>query len=238
MLNKKIINSYLMLVLTIAVLFVLVFTFHKSKAIYLLYLELIFTVLFFTFVFFAKRIKLQDEKTRIIRELPFFLNSLASDVEKGIPLKLSLENCAKKSTMLGKKINNALELAQKRGYTLESALEKIAKGNKELERVMYQVVDILQSGTRNKADTFRILSANFTEQQSMAIKSYSAKLNFLSLIFVVVSAIVPALFLMFFLVGSNFLEITISNIGVVLITLVLFPMIDMFILLFMRANLV
>ena len=188
--------------------------------------------------FFVYKIKTQDEKTRILRELPFFLNSLASDLEKNIPLKLSLENQSRRETIIGKKIKQALELVLKKGYNLESALERIGADNKELERVIYQINDILQSGTKNKAETFRLLSHNFTDQQSIAIKNYSTKLSFISLIFVVVSAIVPALFLMFFLVGSNFFEISISNIGVILITLVLFPIIDMFILLFMRANLV
>lgn len=231
-------KNYLIGAILIVIVFLLVDFFYSFNLEYLFYLELIYSALFFSIIYFIKKIKEQDIKTRLLRELPFFLNSLASDLEKNIPIKLSLENQAKKNTVIGEKINKALDLVLKKGYTLESALEKIGKSSKELERVIYQVNDILQSGTKNKADTFRLLSNNFVEQQSLAIKNYSTKLSFLSLVFVVVSAIVPALFLMFFLVGSNFFEISISSFGVISITLVLFPIIDMFILLFMRANLV
>ncbi len=231
-------KNYLIGAILIVIVFLLVDFVYSFNLEYLFYLELTYSVLFFSIIYFIKKIKEQDIKTRLLRELPFFLNSLASDLEKNIPIKLSLENQAKKNTVIGEKINKALDLVLKKGYTLESALEKIGKSSKELERVIYQVNDILQSGTKNKADTFRLLSNNFVEQQSLAIKNYSTKLSFLSLVFVVVSAIVPALFLMFFLVGSNFFEISISSFGVISITLVLFPIIDMFILLFMRANLV
>lgn len=231
-------KNYLIGAILIVIVFLLVDFVYSFNLEYLFYLELTYSVLFFSIIYFIKKIKEQDIKTRLLRELPFFLNSLASDLEKNIPIKLSLENQAKKNTVIGGKINKALDLVLKKGYTLESALEKIGKSSKELERVIYQVNDILQSGTKNKADTFRLLSNNFVEQQSLAIKNYSTKLSFLSLVFVVVSAIVPALFLMFFLVGSNFFEISISSFGVISITLVLFPIIDMFILLFMRANLV
>ncbi|MFA5745805.1 MAG: hypothetical protein WCX82_00435 [archaeon] len=210
----------------------------KLSVEYLLYSQIMLCVLFFSVSFFIKRIKAQDERTRILRELPFFLNNLASDIEKNIPLKLALENRAKQNSIIGQRISQALTLVTKKGYNLETALEEVSKDNKELQRVMYQINDILSSGTKNKADTFRILSNNFSEQQSIAIKDYSTKLNFLSLVFVVISAIVPALFLMFFLVGSNFFEIGISSFGIILITIVVFPIIDMFILLFMRSSLV
>lgn len=238
MYNKKIVYNYFIFLILISTGFVLFHFFYKLDFVYLFYSLLFFTIIYFALIFFIKRIKEQDIRTRITRELPFFLNSLAGDLEKNIPLRLSLENHSRKETMIGKKIKKALDLVKHKGYTLESALEKISKENKDLERVIYQINDILQSGTKNKADTFRLLSNNFTEQQSTAIKNYSTKLSFISLVFVVISAIVPALFLMFFLVGSNFFEISISNLGVILITVVVFPIIDMFILLFMRANLV
>ncbi len=236
-LSKPII-IYSIIFVSICIVFVLVNFIFDISINYLLYSQLMSFVLFFSIIFFIKRIKQQDDRTRILRELPFFLNNLASDIEKNVPLKLSLENRAKQNSVIGKRIAQALLLVTKKGYNLEIALEETTKNNKELQRVIYQINDILSSGTKNKAETFRILSNNFSEQQSLAIKNYSTKLNFLSLVFVVASAIVPALFLMFFLVGSNFFEISISPFGIIMITVVVFPIIDMFILLFMRASLV
>lgn len=236
--SKKIIFSYLMLLLFILIIFIILYFYFSLSTSYLFYFLFIFSVIYFSIFYFINRIKKQDEKIKISKELPFFLNSLASDLDKNIPLKLSLENQSKKNTIIGNKIKKALFLVLNKNFTLESSLETVVKGNIDLERVIYQINDILQSGTKNKAETFRLLSNNFVEQQSMEIKNYSTKLNFLSLIFVVVSAIVPAMFLMFFLVGSNFFEISISSFGIIVITLLIFPIIDMFILLVMRSNMV
>jgi len=235
---KKTIAVYLIIVISLCLIYVLCDFAFNIPVSYLLYIEICFSLLFFSLLFFITRIKEQDNKTRILRELPFFLNNLASDIDKNIPLRLALENRAKDNSLIGQRLSKALFLVTKKGYNLENALEECVKDNKELQRVIYQINDILSSGTKNKAETFRILSNNFVEQQSLAIKNYSTKLNFLSLVFVVVSAVVPALFLMFFLVGSNFFEISITPINIILITVVGFPVIDMFILLFMRANLV
>ncbi|HRS42582.1 MAG TPA: type II secretion system F family protein [Candidatus Diapherotrites archaeon] len=238
MLKNKIIRYYVIVFISITVIYLLLGQVIDTEIDYLIFAQVGFFVLYFSTIYFIKKIKAQDNKTRILRELPFFLNNLASDIEKNMPLKLALENRAKQDSAIGKKIKKAMDLVVKKGYNLESALEESTKDNKELQKVIYQINDILSSGTTNKAETFRILSNNFSEQQSIAIKNYSTKLNFISLIFVVVSAIVPALFLMFFLVGSNFFEISISKIGVIMITVVFFPIIDMFILMFMRSNLV
>lgn len=236
--KNKLLLIYLVIFSSICLVYVLLSFVLSINIYYLAYVQICFLVLYFSTIFFIKRIREQDSKTKILRELPFFLNNLASDIDKNVPLKLALENRAKQNSEIGKRIASALDLVIKKGYNLETALDKATKDNSELQKVIYQINDILSSGTKNKADVFRILSNNFSEQQSIAIKNYSTKLNFISLIFVVVSAIVPALFLMFFLVGSNFFEISISAIGVILITVVLFPVIDMFILMFMRSSLV
>jgi archaeal flagellar protein FlaJ len=238
MLKNKIIIGYVILFISINVIYLLLGQMIDTEIDYLIYFQAGFFILYFSTIFFIKKIKAQDNKTKILRELPFFLNTLASDIEKNVPLKLALENISRQNSTIGKKIRQAMNLVVKKGYNLESALKESTKDNKELQKAIYQINDILSSGTTNKSETFRILSNNFSEQHSIAIKNYSTKLNFISLVFVVVSAIVPALFLMFFLVGSNFFEISISKIGVIMITVVFFPIIDMFILMFMRSNLV
>lgn len=238
MLNKKTLYGYVIFSLVILTIFILVYFFLKIKFFYLFYILLFFTIIYFSLIVFIKKIKEQDIKIKIAKEIPFFLNALASDLDKNIPIKLILEEVSKKNTDIGKKIKKALELVKNKGYTLEKALEVVSKNNKDLERMVYHINDIFKSGTRNKAEVFRLISNNFIDEQSLAIKNYSTKLNFISLVFVVISAIVPALFLMFFLVGSNFFEIGFSNIGIIVITVVIFPVIDMFILLFMRATIV
>lgn len=193
-------------------------------------------IIYFFIVYFSYKIKFQNYQREINKEIPFFLNNLANDLDKNISLKVALENRADNSH-LGKKIKQIIHKVNHLGFSLSESLISAGFENKDLKRVFYQIEDILSTGSLNKAEALRTLSQSIIEKQNYEIKNYSTKLSLLSLIYIVVSAIVPALFLMFLLVGSNFLEISFSPVTVIFIIVILFPIIDMFIFLSMKANL-
>ncbi|MFH0905731.1 MAG: hypothetical protein V1824_00155, partial [archaeon] len=165
-----------------------------------------------------------------------FLNNLANDLEKNISFKKALENRVDAS-ILGQKIKLALYYTNKLGYPLSQGLQIICEGNSDFEKVVSQLEDIITSGNKNKAQVLRTISESLTENQYNRIRSYSSKLSFISLVFIAVSAIVPALFLMFILIGSNFLELSFTPLSIVLITIVLFPIIDIVLLFILRNSL-
>ncbi len=187
-------------------------------------------------IFFLYKIKTQNYNRQINKEIPFFLNNLANDLDKNISLKIALENRVD-SSLLGKKIKQVMHKVNDLGYSLSESLITVGIENNDLKRVFYQIEDILSTGSSNKAEALRKLSSSIIEKHNYQIKNYSTKLSLLSLIYIVVSAIVPALFLMFLLVSSNFLEISFSPLTVIFIIVILFPIIDMFIFLTMKANL-
>jgi len=234
--TKKLLISFFVLVAFIVLIyFLLIYNVSEISVNYLLWAIVFSFIIFFSIHLFLIKINLQNYKRKINYELPFFLNNLANDLERNIPFKLSLQNRIDES-LLGTKIKQALFMVDNLGYTLEESLLLVSKDNFELQTIFYQLTDIMQSGTKNKHLVLRTLSDSLVEKQSNDIKKYSSKLNMISLIYVVVSAIVPALFLMFLLVGSNFLEISFAPITIILVTVVLFPLIDMFLLLYMKAN--
>lgn len=203
---------------------------------YLITLFFMYFIVHFFVIFFLYKIKSKDVERRINKEIPFFLNNLANDLDKNISLKLALENRVDDS-LIGEKIKLVLYKVNIKGFSLSESLESVGIENTDLKRVFYQIDDILVSGSKNKADSLKTLADSIIEKQNYQLKNYSTKLGLLSLIYIVVSAIVPALFLMFLLVGSNFLEISFSPITIIFVIVILFPIIDMFIFLIMKANL-
>jgi archaeal flagellar protein FlaJ len=203
---------------------------------YLVTMFFMYFIVHFFVIFFLYKIKLKDVERRINKEIPFFLNNLANDLDKNISLKLALENRVDES-LIGEKIKLVLYKVNIKGFSLSESLESVGVENTDLKRVFYQIDDILVSGSKNKADALKTLADSIIEKQNYLLKNYSTKLGLLSLIYIVVSAIVPALFLMFLLVGSNFLEISFSPITIIFVIVILFPIIDMFIFLIMKSNL-
>ncbi len=201
----------------------------------LIYIFILSFIIFFSITFFNKKIVLETRRKKIQQELPFFLNNLATDLSKNIPLKIALESRCDNSE-IGRLIGEALYLVRNHGFNLQDALFSVSSSYPELERVFYQIEDIMDSGVRNKEYSLKTLSDTIFENQTQMVRRFSTKLNLLTLLFIVFSAIIPSMFLMFLLVGSNFLELSFSPITIVFITIVLFPLIDMLLLLVIRSN--
>jgi len=201
----------------------------------LVYIFILSFIIFFSITFFNKKIVLETKRKKIQQELPFFLNNLATDLAKNIPLKIALESRCDE-TEIGKLIKEALYSVKNHGFNLQDALFSVSSSYPELERVFYQIEDIMDSGVKNKEYSLKTLSDTIFENQTQMVRRFSTKLNLLTLLFIVFSAIIPSMFLMFLLVGSNFLELSFSPVTIVFVTIVLFPLIDMLLLLVIRSN--
>jgi len=231
---KNIFKFLIIYLIAVFILLLIDFSIIKITLIYYVWLFVIFFLVYFSITFFILKIKSQNYSRLILKDLPFFLNNLANDLDRNMSLKIALENKVDNS-IIGEKIKKALSLVKK-GHSLENSLYIVSKNSYDLNRTFNQLIDILRVGNKNKATNLRLLAESITEEQNYLIKKYATKLNLITLIFVIVSAVVPAMFLMFLLVASNFLEITFSSLTVIIVSVVLFPLIDMFLLLIMKSN--
>lgn len=204
---------------------------------FIIYIFFATFLMFFSIKYFIKKIKEHSYNQKIISEIPFFLINISNDLERNLSLKTCLENRSD-NTIIGKKIRTALNLVKNYGFTLNQALLKVSKESKDLSVVFYQLEDVFSLGGKDRVSSLRILCDSFIEKQMNNFRSSSSKINFLSLIFIVCSAIVPAIFLIFTLVGSNFLAMSFSAFTIIFFTVIIFPLIDMFILLIMKSKFV
>ncbi len=79
-------------------------------------------------------------------------------------------------------------------------------------------------------DGLKRLTEELYLKQRIESKEFSSKMVVYSLIFIAISAIVPAMFQSFILIGSYFMKITLSSFQIFIIIIILFPLIDIIIL--------
>jgi flagellar protein FlaJ len=98
------------------------------------------------------------------------------------------------------------------GTIQEVALERIAENNPSIyfRRTIWQVVNGMRAG----ADITQVLSESvdsLTDAQSIQIRNYESQMKILSLVYMMLGVIVPALGITFLIVLSSFPQITITD---------------------------
>ena len=236
--SKKKVMLYLVIFFSLVLLYVLLyFVFNlEIKFRYLIYFFIFVSVFYFAIFFFIYTLKKQNISKEISRELPFFLNNLGNDLDKGVDFKRALENRTLDNTLLSKKIKKALENTNLKGFSIKDSLLEISFDNSELNDVIIQIINILEFGSKNKSYSLNIISESLVNKQNLKLKNFSSKLNLITLIYIVISTILPAMILIFFIVGSNFFELSFSKFSIIFIITILFPIIDMFLLFFLKST--
>ncbi len=234
---KKNVVIFLIVIVVLLLLFFSLSSIYSIDIKYLFYVFVFICFSFFITIYYIKKIKYENQYKSISKDLPFFVNNLANDLEKNVSIKNALENRITDKTIISQRLKQALDNVSKKGYSLKDSLLLISKDHKDFYDVVYQLIEIINSGTKNKAYPLRILSKTIVEEQAIKMKNYSTKLNLITLLYIVVSAIVPAMLLMFFIIGGNFFEISFSQTTVIFICVVVFPIVDMFLLLVLRSSL-
>lgn len=182
-----------------------------------------------------------DKKARKIeKHLPFALMQLSIDLNTGTHFEKALERVSKGNYgELSKELRKGLKSAKESGLSTPGALLRMASKNnsKELNRITAQLVSIYEHGTKKSpGEIIRRMALEQLSKQKSAAKEYSGKVIIFSLAFISLSAIVPALFQAFTIVGSSFMEIPFTAIQILLIVGVFFPLIDVLMLLFIKSS--
>lgn len=159
-----------------------------------------------------------------------FLSLLIMELEWKQKMEWALHHAAAHTPQpLQKEITLALERFESQGMGLEESLLRmnaIAKSH-AFERVIMLLVHLSKQGTTAQGiEGLRRMQEDLRVQQQAELKAYGSRLAMLSLVFIGVSALVPAMFLAFVSIGSSFLELSLSAGDIMLIALVGFPFLD------------
>ncbi|MBN2127732.1 MAG: type II secretion system F family protein [Candidatus Diapherotrites archaeon] len=187
-------------------------------------------------IYFKRKEKKRIEAVEA--QLPFALLPLGSELNAGIEFEKGLRNASKNS---GKELEKEIEFMMNEinnGKPIQKALLEFAKRNNsmQIKKAMSMLSGIYMQGNRNSGAQVKKIAKEMLLKQKNKSKEFSQKIVLYSLVFISVSAIIPAFFQAFITVGSLFMEIDFTPIQVLAITAIIFPLIDLVFLFIIKES--
>lgn len=176
----------------------------------------------------------------IEKDLPFALMSMSVGLNMKIPFEKTIENITSENYgLVSVEFRKIISDIREGGASVQEAFFSFSErtDSQMVKRCVSQLVNIYEQGAKeNAGEPIRRLAAEQLAKQKAISKEFTGKLVVFSLMFIAVSAIIPALFQAFIVVGSMFMELDFTALQVLLIATVLFPLLDLGILIYIRSN--
>ena len=171
--------------------------------------------------------------------LPFCLMGIAVDINLGAPFLEALEHASRGGEACACELKHVLREVREQGAIVQDALRHFSErsGSRMVKRAVIQLVAAFEQGKgKDAGEAVKRIAAEALARQRLESKVFSGKLVVFSLLFIAVSAIVPALFQSFSIVGSVILQVDFTPMQLFLIITVGFPLLDLAVLLYIRAK--
>ena len=168
------------------------------------------------------------------RELPLAMRSMATLLSIGLPFEEALRQSCSESELAQqiKMVLREVELGASLPEALNSMVSRIESS--QLQKTVMQLNSIYEK--KGDSGALKKLSEEIVSIQQSMLKEYSGKLVVYSLVFIAISAILPALFQAYVIVGSTFMSSTISAGEAFWIPVAAFPMVDVAVLAFIKLK--
>ena len=162
-------------------------------------------------------------------QLPFALMNIAVEMNLGLKFEKILENASGQDNEIGKEFKKVFLEATRKGASVQEALMHFSEriDSLEVKRAIALFVSVYEQGQKASGESVKMLAREMLAKQRAVSKEFSGKLVVYSLLFVAVSAIVPALFQSFAIVGSMVLNLSFTAQQIFLIIVIGFPSIDL-----------
>ncbi|MCX8158402.1 MAG: type II secretion system F family protein [Candidatus Diapherotrites archaeon] len=186
--------------------------FTINAIIFSLTLSLLFTFLIIIQLTTFPKITLLRKTRDIERNLVFALRAMLVEIRGGVSLYDALVTISKGNFgEVSKEFSKALEKINT-GYAQEDALEEIASKNPSIffRRSIWQIVNGLKAGS-DISDVINSSIDFLTKEQRNQIRNYGNRLRVLSLIYMMLGVIIPALGLTFLVILSSFPQLGINE---------------------------
>jgi flagellar protein FlaJ len=201
------------------------------------------TVLFFFLCISASMIYpkyvAKKRASLVEKDLPFVMLGLSLHTKARLTTEKGIEKIAKGGYgIISMEFRKVLDEVRGRGSSLQESLLGMSERfeSRALKRGIMQILSSHENGNRRigAAGLKRIGRDELSRQRSES-REFSGKIALLSLMFIAVSAIVPALFQSFMIVGSTFMRIDFTPLQIIAITTIILPAFDVGILLYIRS---
>jgi len=170
--------------------------------------------------------------------LPFCLMGIAIELGLGVPFLKALEHASQGEGECAAEFGVVCREIVGQGASVQQALRHFSErtGRRMVKRAVMQLSAAFEQGSSEGSEPVRRIASEILARQRVEGKLFSGKLVVLSLLFIAVSAIIPALFQSFSIVGSMVLHMDFTAMQLFLIIVVLFPAIDLAVLFYIRGK--
>lgn len=173
-------------------------------------------------------------------DLPFVLMTISVELS----LNISFERVLFSAGQTG--FGNASRLfaiayreIHEKGASVHEAIHALARQlvSADAKRAVLQVLVAYEQGSgKRRAEIVRRSAEALLAKQRIASKAFSNQVALYSLVFIVVSAVVPAIFQVMVVAGSGFLDLSLTPLQVLLLVAVGFPLLNISVLYAMRRQ--
>lgn len=167
---------------------------------------------------------------KVEAQLPFFLLKAANQLSLGKSFSAAIKDSLDEEEAVSKEFGLVLRDVSK-GAGFEQALNRMNArlGSLTIRRATSSLCNIQKHGKKDSAP-LKKLAQELLLKQRIESKEFSGKMTVFALVFIAVSAIVPAMFQSFVLVGSYFMSIQFTPFEIFVITAAGFPLVDLAVL--------
>lgn len=189
----------------------------------------------YIFIFYYPSIKEERNYSDLNQELPYALRHMGIELKSGKGLHdalIAIRNADYGS--LSDEFKRVLEEVKYGKSTEDSLLEMSSRVNSEgLSRAIQQIIGTLRVGG-NLSDSLNIIAKDITFDMQIKLKEYSQRLNSFILIYTFVAILTPVIGLIMLMAGSTVMGDIMPSSLLLVIYSVFFPMIVMFMGVFIK----
>ncbi|MBD3397825.1 hypothetical protein GF412_01685 [Candidatus Micrarchaeota archaeon] len=214
----------LCLVLSLPIAFLVSLFFLGNLLFFVAAFPLLFLLVFLLLLLLPK-LAFNKKKSEVEAELPLFLRTLSMLLELKIPFHTALETLSSENFAISGELSAAVKEI-KRGATVEAALASLAKefDSLEIKRAVSQVLSAYETG--GGAESIKKISDDMFFLQQHRMKEFSSKQAMFSLLFIAASTILPAVYLIFSVLGKAVFASETDPLSFILVFLVGFPLLS------------
>lgn len=193
------------------------------------------TAMTYIFILYYPQMKNQRNYSDLNQDLPYALRHMSIELKSGKGLHDTLITIRNADYgTFSKELNRVLEEVKFGKSTEDSLLEMSKRVKSEgLTRAVQQLVGTLRVGG-NLANSLEVIAEDISFDMQIKLKEYSQKLNSFILIYTFIAILAPVISLIMLMAGSTVMGDIIPSDIVMLIYTVIFPMIVMFMGVFIK----
>ena len=227
---KYILNKHVIFILLLIGLIVMLFAGLELFGIYLVMIAM-------TYLFILSYPKIKDERSYsdLNQELPYALRHMGVELKSGKGLHDALITIRDANYgSLSNEFTRVLEEVKFGKSTDDSLIEMSHRVKSDgLSRAVHQIISTLRVGG-NLANSLEIIAQDISFDMQIRLKEYSLKLNSFILIYTFIAILAPVISLIMLMAGSTVMGDVISSELIFVIYTVFFPLIVVFMGLFIK----